>query len=152
MDFIPLWITHSPWKQLSHKLTHPKPKWASFPAPKQTRPPRINEITITVLTVTHKKYIKVSFAFFLFLNPSSNHMDSACSVSLNSHLSTLYYSLTQTINSHLTCFSNISHSNCHHSILVKQRCNHVPHSLIKDLCSSPLQSKIFRLTFKALTM
>lgn len=128
-----------------------KTKMSMFPGPKQTRPPLINEITITVLTLTHNKNIKVSFAFFLFLNLSSNHLDSACLVSLNSILSTLYYSLTQTINSHLICFSKVSHSNYHHSIPVKQRCNYVPHSLIKGLCSSPLQSKTFRLTFKALT-
>ena len=41
--------------------------------------------------------------------------------------------------------------NCPHSIPVKQRCDHVPHSLIKDLCSSPLEGKIFRLTFLAIS-
>lgn len=124
-----------------------KPNWTSFPAPKQSSTPLINEITITILIVAHIKKLKVSFAFLLFLN---NDVDLASSTSLKSNLSTLLFSLTQTIRAPNWLLWHVT-QNCHHSILVKQRCDYVPYSLIKDLYSSPLESKIFRLTFKALT-
>lgn len=121
-----------------------KTKMIILPSP-QTKPPLINEIITTNLV------IKIQKLCFLSLLQSIIKLCRFCLFNIFK-LQPLYSLLFihPDYNSHLTCFSNI----CPSKLPLYYTCkisNYIPHFLNKDLCSSPLQSKIFRLTFKALT-